>query len=104
MQQDARVIVITPEELRELVATSVRRAVSEALRDVRDGNGKHVMTEAEAAAYLGFAPNTLRQWRAEGVGPRYSKPAGSAVRYSRKALDEWLDRGTLATAAHSLRG
>lgn len=100
--QDARVIVISPEELRELVATSVRRAVSEALRDVRDG--KRVMTEAEAAAYLGFAPNTLRQWRAEGIGPRYSKPAGSAVRYSRDALDDWLARGTLATAAHPLRG
>ena len=103
MQQGiaARVVLISPEDLREMVASSVRVAVADAMQSRRI---KGVMTEPEAAEYLGFAPNTLRQWRVEGIGPRYAKPAGKAIRYRKDDLDAWLADGMLATADHRSRG
>lgn len=98
MQQQlspTRVILLSPEELQDIVGASVRRALADVLRTMQT---KDVMTEAEAAEYLGFAPNTLRQWRTEGVGPRYCNPTGS-VRYRRDALDAWLASGAAVTAA-----
>lgn len=50
-----------------------------------------------AAAYLGLAAGTLRNWRHKGVGPR-SISAGRAVRYRVADLDAWLDANTLDTA------
>lgn len=92
----SRIVVLSPDELRDIVGASVRLALTEVMRAMRT---KSVMTEAEAAEYLGFAPNTLRQWRTEGIGPRYCNPTGS-VRYRREALDDWLAKGTAATAPH----
>lgn len=96
-----RLVLISPDELEKIVSASVHRAVSAALQGV---NTKTVMTEAEAAHYLGFAPNTLRQWRVEGIGPKYSKPAGTAVRYLKESLDAWLAARQTVTASHHLRG
>ncbi|WP_302260054.1 helix-turn-helix transcriptional regulator [Desulfovibrio piger] len=103
MSQEAgtRLVLISPDELEKLVSTTVHRAVSAALQGT---STKTVMTEAEAADYLGFAQNTLRQWRVEGIGPRYSKPAGTAVRYLKESLDAWLAAGQTVTASHHLRG
>lgn len=45
-----------------------------------------------AAAYLGKAEQTLRNWRVKSRGPRYQK-AGGQVRYYFVDLDAWLDAG-----------
>jgi hypothetical protein len=53
------------------------------------------ITEIEAASLLGLKPTTLRRWRCEGRGPRFTKygtgrPA--AVRYMASDVVVWRDR------------
>lgn len=56
---------------------------------------KHVLTEKEAAVYLGTSRSFLRRDRSEGpranrlVGPSYIR-AGRMIRYLRSDLDDWL--------------
>jgi excisionase family DNA binding protein len=49
------------------------------------------MTPVEAAAYLGIALGTLRNWTSAHFVPHAKK--GRVVRYHRDALDRWLARG-----------
>lgn len=52
-----------------------------------------LLTPAEAAAYLRRAPKTLRNWRSEGYGPRWSG-SGHGVRYRLADLDAWIKANT----------
>lgn len=54
-------------------------------------------TTAEAAVYLGFAEQTLVNWRSLGEGPPYVK-VGGRVRYDQRKLDRWLDKQTRGAA------
>lgn len=47
------------------------------------------VTTAEASRIVGFPPSTLSTWRSRGGGPAFLK-VGTAVRYQRRALFEWL--------------
>jgi hypothetical protein len=47
------------------------------------------LDEATAAAELGKTARTLQSWRAQGVGPRWSRN-GRTVVYHRSWLDEYL--------------
>ena len=69
---------------------------------------RDLMTEADAAQYIGMSPAFLRMDRLRGhvggrtPGPPYLK-LGRSVRYQRSDLDSWLDtrrvdRGARATA------
>ena len=46
------------------------------------------LTETQAAARLGLAPKTLRNWRSRGDGPGYLR-LGSVIRYHLEELDGW---------------
>ena len=48
-----------------------------------------MLTEEEAAAYIGVSPATLRSWRCRERGPRFIK-VGRRVGYLRKDLDAYL--------------
>jgi len=56
----------------------------------------HVLTDPEAAQYIGMSISFLRQSRMDGArhnrtpGPSYIK-IGRAVRYLKEDLDTWLD-------------
>ena len=50
-----------------------------------------MMTPEEVAAYLRIQPNTLKVWRAEGVGPVCHRYNSKVVRYRRADVDAWLD-------------
>jgi len=43
-----------------------------------------------AATYLSASPNTLRQWRSAGKGPRYHTVGGTMVRYHTDELDAFI--------------
>ena len=43
-----------------------------------------------AAAYLGSTAGTLRNWRAQGKGPKYHIIQDRLVRYHRKDLDAFV--------------
>ena len=50
---------------------------------------RQLITETEAADFLGLQPVTLRRWRWAGKGPRFLK-IGGAVRYERATLEEFV--------------
>ena len=50
-----------------------------------------LLTEREAAAILGVAVPTLRNWRWRGEGPRFRKIGLRMVRYSRADLQIFIE-------------
>jgi len=65
---------------------------------VQQEQPKRLFTEKEAAYYLGMSPEFLRKGRIEGhipgrtPTPPYKKLGARSVRYSREALDAWIDQ------------
>lgn len=43
----------------------------------------------EAALHFGLKPQTLREWRTSGSGPRYVRLSRNRVAYRIEDLDEW---------------
>lgn len=50
-----------------------------------------LMTTNELAGYLGVKPQTIRDWRVRGRGPRATKFLGS-VRYAALDVLEWIEQ------------
>ena len=55
-----------------------------------DGKPAGVLTEEQAAQYLGLAPGTLRNWRVMGRGPQYVR-LGRRVGYRVEDLQAWAE-------------
>lgn len=53
-----------------------------------------LLDTAEAARVLGISPATLNTWRSRRLGPRWVAVSARAVRYQRRALDEFIERQT----------
>lgn len=49
------------------------------------------LSTAETAASIGVAAKTLRNWRAEGLGPRPTRLGGNQVVYRPADIERWLD-------------
>jgi hypothetical protein len=47
----------------------------------------------EAARMLGYAPKTLRNLKALGIGPRFRKLPSGGVRYTAADLRAWVHNG-----------
>lgn len=56
-------------------------------------------TAEEAAAYIGYKPQTLANWRNLRKGPLFSKVNGWQVRYRYSDLDAWMRDQARAPAA-----
>lgn len=67
------------------VSQAQRPAAPLALGDLID--------EREAAAILGCAVQSLRNWRWRSIGPRYCKVGARLVRYRRADLAAFVDAG-----------
>lgn len=91
----SEIIVTTPEKLREIVANAVHAGVKTALSNI-DSEPRGMMSDIQAAEYLGVSKNTLRHWRCEKRGPAYVKN-GRTARYSRKDLDAWMAKNRSLT-------
>ncbi len=52
-----------------------------------------MLSEDEAARFLGVSVRTLQAWRVSGEGPAFAK-LGRAVRYSRTKLFAWIEANT----------
>ena len=58
------------------------------------------MTSAEAAEYLSVTERTLKKWRSDGTGPTWLRLGTTRVRYTERALDEYIAaRQNLPTAS-----
>jgi predicted site-specific integrase-resolvase len=72
--------------------------------DTGDPWGKYpvMMTVEQVAEVLHVQPKTLYVWRKAGGGPPYTRlgeQPGSAVRYPREGLREYLTHRTIGTKA-----
>lgn len=82
----APVVVVSPEELADIV----ERAVRTAMRDVSPANGPQLVTIAEAAKRLDVNPRTVRRRIAAGELPVIH--VGRSVRIDIRALMPEPDR------------
>lgn len=57
---------------------------------------KH-LSRRKAAAYLGFAPNTLKSYEANGTAPTHMR-VGGIVRYMLSDLDAWIAEHKVGSA------
>ena len=60
---------------------------------------ERLMTDIEASQFLGLKPQTLRNWRYEGKGPKYLKFGNKSVRYRVNDLIEWAEERVVDPAA-----
>lgn len=50
-----------------------------------------LICEVDAAAFLGFSPRALQNWRVRGGGPCFVKVSTRSIRYRRRDLMNWAD-------------
>lgn len=51
-------------------------------------------SEVEAAQAIGLRPLTLRNYRLNGTGPRFTKVSAKNIRYKPADLTDWLESRT----------
>lgn len=90
-----RIILITPDELHNIVQDAVASGVGDAIAALDKKTPKE-MNDFEAAEYLGISPITLRMWRCQKRGPKYHK-TGRMVRYAKQDLDSFLKNSEVQT-------
>ena len=67
-------------------------AQAHAVQTIDDFNYlNELVTEREAAQFLGFTVRALQNWRVRGGGPRFVRISCRAVRYRRRDLIEWSE-------------
>ena len=55
---------------------------------------ERLLKEQQVSKLFEIAPQTLRNWRWKGTGPKFIKCGGTAVRYRETDLRKWLDEQT----------
>lgn len=59
---------------------------------LRDEEKKQrLLSEQEAASFMGFTPRTLQAWRYRGGGPEFVRISSRAIRYRFEDLSKWLE-------------
>lgn len=66
------------------------RTGARSVATVSDQQGARCLTTGEVAARLAVSPRTVRSWRSEGMGPRFVRVGGRAIRYRPGAVDAYL--------------
>ena len=86
-----QVLLLEKDQLSSLIAEAVKDGYNMARSTLGDGAQDFPpnMRDNQAAKYLGIKAPTLRRWRMEGRGPRFTKQ-GRSITYSRKDLDAYL--------------
>ena len=60
-----------------------------------------LITEREAADFLGYTVRTLQNWRLRGGGPRYVGVSSRSIRYRRRELIEWAERRLISSTSEA---
>ena len=55
------------------------------------------LTTVDAADYLSKSEPTLKRWRRKGIGPRFRKDVGGAIRYRLDWLREFQTEGVVSS-------
>jgi hypothetical protein len=51
------------------------------------------LNDKQAAEFLSLSVQTLRNWRYQGMGPKFHKPTPKVVRYRLDELTQWMEEG-----------
>ena len=58
-----------------------------------------LLTEVQAAAFLGVSPRVLQKWRVSGRGPQFLRLSSRCIRYSQADLLCWIEARAFSTTA-----
>ena len=61
------------------------------LDNILINNDKHLLTEREAADFLGVTGRCLQAWRYRGGGPKFVRISSRCIRYRQSDLREWTE-------------
>jgi predicted DNA-binding transcriptional regulator AlpA len=92
-----QVIVMTPEEVQDLIRTTVEQAV--AARAALPAP-KRLMTVEQVEEEYGLNKKNLERWRSAGEGPPYSK-IGKRVFYQRAELEKFVEENRILTTGRA---
>jgi hypothetical protein len=59
---------------------------------VFDADLDRLITEHEAAAFIGYTVRALQNWRVRGGGPRFVKVSSRSIRYRHRDLLSWTEQ------------
>ncbi len=63
---------------------------------------ERLITEHEAAAFIGYTVRALQNWRLRGGGPRFVKVSARSVRYRRRDLIDWIEERLVASTTQAV--
>ena len=75
----------------DLPDTEIRKVILSIVDDIY-----RELKTVDAADYLNKSEPTLKRWRRKGIGPRYRKDAGGAIRYRLDWLREFQTEGVVS--------
>ena len=62
-----------------------------------------LITEHEAAAFIGYTTRALQNWRVRGGGPRFVRISGRSVRYRHRDLISWVEQNLRSSTSDEAR-
>ncbi len=65
------------------------------LLQLPDGKSIGLLNEAEAAQYLAVAPQTLSNWRSQGIGPVHVCVGKRRIAYRLQDLERWVEQNAV---------
>ena len=60
-----------------------------------------MITETEAARFLGYTVRALQNWRVRGGGPKFVKVSSRSIRYRRRELIDWAESLMVASTSQA---
>ncbi len=67
-------------------------------------NDKILLTEREAADFLGVTARCLQAWRYRGGGPKFVRISSRCIRYRKDDLAEWVEERLRSSTSDVGRG
>jgi len=61
-----------------------------------------LLTESQAAEFLGYTVRALQNWRVRGGGPKFLKISNRSVRYRRRDLMTWANSKVVASTSEPM--
>lgn len=62
-----------------------------------------LLTEREAAEFLGYTIRALQNWRVRGGGPHFVKVSSRSIRYRRHELIAWVESHLAANTSMAVQ-
>ena len=87
-------VVISPEELTDIVTTAVNAALCRAEHPT--SRGKKMLSPRDIQQEYGINKRTLEHWRLQGIGPAYTN-FGRRVFYERAVFEKFIAAGNVQT-------